>query len=80
MLDDLSERVSKMFARLNNSEDITRERVQDVIYRALTLCTQINATVCDMGPENIDHQTQAIIKEFKAGNFFLKKLFYLHVK
>lgn len=70
-MDDLIEKVGKMSDQLNNLEDITQAQVQDVVCKASTLCTQINATVDDIGQENVDKQSKILIREFKAGNSLL---------
>lgn len=52
---------------LDNRQDITQLQVQHVVQRALSLSKQINATIEDVGQENIDKQAIMMIREFKAG-------------
>ena len=69
-MDDLQERINEMSNFLDNRQDIALSQVQIVVQRALSLSRQINATVEDIGQENIDKQTIMMIREFKAGTFF----------
>ncbi|OXU30524.1 hypothetical protein TSAR_007327 [Trichomalopsis sarcophagae] len=67
VLDDLQERINEMSNSLDNRQDITQLQVQHVVQRALSLSKQINATLEDVGQENIDKQAIMTIREFKAG-------------
>ncbi|XP_023245224.1 serendipity locus protein alpha-like [Copidosoma floridanum] len=65
--DDLQQRISAMYDCLDNREDITESQVQVLVQRALSLATQITATIEDIGQENVDKQTLMIIRELKSG-------------
>lgn len=62
---------------LDNRRDIAQSQVQQVVQRALSLSKQINATVEDVGQENIDKQTVMMIREFKAGMIIHCLLYFL---
>ncbi|KAJ8682268.1 hypothetical protein QAD02_018060 [Eretmocerus hayati] len=66
VLDDIQDRVSDMTNCLDNGKNITQAQVQVVLHRSLSLSQQINATVADIGQENIDTPTIMIIREYKA--------------
>jgi hypothetical protein len=71
VLDDLQQRINEMTNNLDNRQIINQFQVQVVVQRALSLFKQIDATVSDIGQENIDKRTAKIIHEFKTGKFIL---------
>lgn len=69
ILDDLQERIRIMFDCLDNREAVTQQQVQSIVLRAVSLSSQLTATVNDIGSDNIDRQTIMMIRELKAAIF-----------
>lgn len=62
---------------LDDRQDITQSQVQVIVQRALSLSRQINATIDDVGQQNIEKQTVMLIREFKAGKFIFNFLDFI---
>ncbi|XP_015610441.1 uncharacterized protein LOC107275131 [Cephus cinctus] len=69
VLDDLQERVSVMSDCLDNRERVTQAQVHGIVQRAVSLSSQLTATVNDIGRDNIERQTTMMIQELKAAIF-----------
>ncbi|XP_046425922.1 uncharacterized protein LOC124182544 isoform X1 [Neodiprion fabricii] len=66
ILDDIQQRVMRMSEYLDNREGVTQAQVQGVVQRALSLSSQIDATVEDIGRDQIERPTIMMIQELKA--------------
>ncbi|KAK2588705.1 hypothetical protein KPH14_001595 [Odynerus spinipes] len=69
VLDELQDRIRVMSDCLDNRETVTQQQVQGIVLRAVSLSSQLTATVNDIGSDNIDRQTIMMIRELKAAIF-----------